>query len=443
MPDEMKQEADQAQQESVNGEQTAGWSIVATLVVPIVPSENKMWCPSDRWEVGPWPGLGDGTRPMYHRNQAYQGSVMASLLLDPDRRCHLVDVKDDEHSGKLFKFESAELVKPYGDQTLWGLVHLSASDLEFDSLKERANELARYVRLKKNENEELDSEYKKIAKKLSPAVPVGDDRSRASVVVLLIGEPVEWDEQVDLLARALDIVPNWPLAEGVLRSEIRNAEVGIHGILIESSSKDAKDLKWNLQGSYAEQVLIARAQRAAVEGFVTKVTTLFDTTAKTGADDLVREFYRWRARLWWSDISTEPTATALLQSYQTMLRLPENVKQLSEEMSDYATVAQENAANAAAQSSARLARTATLFTVIAVPATLGFTGAEVLGWHGVTGFFGALGVTVVGAALIVVALWVWGRLRSVRTDGRASQSVDEMGSSMVAPSHKTGPRQHG
>jgi hypothetical protein len=407
MPDEMKKEADQAQQESVKGEQTAGWSIVATLVVPILLPDDDRWPPKE-WKEGPWPDLGDGTRPMSQRYQAYQGSVMASLLLDPDRRCHLVGVKDDEHSGKLFKFEAAELVRP-DDRTQWGLVHLSTGNLNFASLKARANELKRYVRLQKAEP---GNEYKKIANRLKPAVPVKTIGSRASVVVLLIGEPVEWDDKGDLLAGALDIVPNWPLAEGVLRSEIRNAEVGIHGILIESSSKDAKDLKWNLQGSYAEQVLIARAQRAAVEGFVTEVATLFDKTAETKADELVREFYRWRARLWWSDISTEPTATALLQSYQTMLRLPENVKQLSEEMSDYAAVAQEDAAKAAAQSSARLARTATIFTVIAVPATVGFTGAEVLGWHGVAGFFGALGVTVVGAVLISGALR--GRLRRLR-----------------------------
>jgi hypothetical protein len=59
--------------------------------------------------------------------------------------------------------------------------------------------------------------------------------------------------------------------------------------------------------------------------------------------------------------------------------------QLSGEMADYAAIAQEDAANAAAQSSYLFAATATIFTIFAVPATIGFTGAEILGWLGVVG----------------------------------------------------------
>ncbi|WP_276937220.1 hypothetical protein [Ferrimicrobium acidiphilum] len=54
-------------------------------------------------------------------------------------------------------------------------------------------------------------------------------------------------------------------------------------------------------------------------------------------------------------------------------------------MADYAAIAQEDATNAAAQSSYLFAVTATIFTVFAVPAMIGFTGAEILGWLGVVG----------------------------------------------------------
>jgi hypothetical protein len=234
-------------------------------------------------------------------------------------------------------------------------------------------------------------------------------------VALLGGDEFDWGEDGNPLSNTLDVNSSLTFVKGTLLPQIRHASTGLHGILIESSNSDVDDIKWHAQGIYAEQVLIARYQKETVKDFVGKVATLFDEGAGSKADELVREFYRWRAKSWWSDLSVVETATLFLRSYQEALRLPEIVNQLSGEMADYAAIAQEDAAKETARSSNLFARTATIFTVIAVPATVGFTGAEVLGWHGMAGFFGALGVTVVGAVLIVVALWVWGRLRRLRT----------------------------
>ncbi|MHB1521365.1 MAG: hypothetical protein ACYCWN_08670 [Ferrimicrobium sp.] len=240
---------------------------------------------------------------------------------------------------------------------------------------------------------------------LYPAQPDVRTGSRASAIILLLGDPVTPAEGGDQLARALDIDRRFTFADGTLFSLIRQASVGLHGILIESSVHGASKLPSHAQGIYAEQVLIARSQKEAVKGFVGKVATLFDEGAGIKADELVREFYRWRAKFWWTDVSTEATATEFLQTYQRALRLPEMVEQLSGEMTDYAAIAQEDASKAAAQSSYLFALTATIFTIFAVPATVGFTGAEVLGWHGVWGFLGALGITAVGSALITGLLW--------------------------------------
>ena len=438
MPDEMKQEADQAQQESVKVEQTPSWSIVATLVVPVRPRDDMTpWPPSDMWKTGPWPGNGRWKRPEENRGKTYGNEALASLIQAQDRRWYLADTEENRSVGK-FKVECVELVA-LDSRNQWGLVHLSIDDLDFKSLETVARNLKSTVRLTQTKYSGVD----KLNELLYPAQPDISTGSRASAVVLLAGDEVKWSGKVNLLSKALNINPSFTFVEGTLLSTMRHAKVGLHGILIESNSSGVDNIKWHLQGVYAEQVLIARYQKEAVKEFVGKVATLFDEGAGIKADELVRQFYRWRARSWWSDLSVEETATLLLRSYQTALRLPEIVNQLSGEMADYAAIAQEDAAKATARSSNLFARTATIFTVIAVPATVGFTGAEVLGWHGMAGFFGALGVTVVGAVLIVVALWVWGRLRRLRTDWRTGQSLGEIGSSTVAPSHKTGPRQHG
>jgi hypothetical protein len=396
----MIKEPTRAQQESVEDDQTHRWSIVATLVVP-VHLEGVTWPALKIWKAWEaeqpektWEGWKVGPLPSHTRSERTEG----------DQRFHRIYTEEHKHVGK-FKVESVELVMPDG-RTHWGLVHLFIDDLDFKSLSARANDLKEYVRLHQAKVAGIAG-ITEIAEALHPAKPDAVVGSRASAVVLLNGDVVEWGEKGNLLNKALDIETSRTFADGTLLPEIRHAAVGLHGILIESNSSGtkARDLKDSVRGSYAEQVLVARAQREAVKGFVAKVSTLFTEDAGTKAEELVREFYRWRARSWWRDISTKATATAFLQSYQTALRLPETVDQLSTEMSDYAAIAQEDAAKEAAQSSYLFALTATIFTIFAVPATVGFTGAEVLGWHGLWGFLGALLITAVGSALITGLLW--------------------------------------
>jgi asparagine N-glycosylation enzyme membrane subunit Stt3 len=52
-----------------------------------------------------------------------------------------------------------------------------------------------------------------------------------------------------------------------------------------------------------------------------------------------------------------------------------------------------------AAASGRLTLMATVFALVAIPATVGFSGVEVIGWKGVAGFADALGLTVVLSAL--------------------------------------------
>jgi len=409
MADEIIGEPTRTPTRSGGDDRAHEWGIIATLVVP-VRLDNVPWPPSEVWTIGPWPGDKQSRRPKEDQMQTYGDKALAFLLQAPDRRCHRAYAKHEEHVGK-FEVECVELVKP-DDRTEWGLVHLSIHTLDFKSLKARSNELYRYVRLlrasyvRQGEREAIAA----ITDLLSPARPDTSSGSRASAVVLLLGETVQWVEDNNPLFKALDIQPGFTFAEGTLFNPIRRAAVGLHGILLESNNENI--LKWHVQGVYAEQVLIARSQKEAVRGFAAMVATLFDEGAGIKADELVRDFYRWRAKLWWSDISTEATATALLQSYQEVLLLPKIVDQLSSEMADYAALAQEDAAKVAAQSSYFFALTATIFTIFAVPATVGFTGAEVLGWHGVAGFMGALGITAVGSASILSVLWR--RLRHLR-----------------------------
>jgi len=384
-------------QQSGSDDQTPSWRIVATLVVPVRPRDDATtWPPSDMWRAGPLLWHEQSGWSSEYRTRTYGSEELASPLQAEDRRCHLVAAEEYGSVGK-FKVEGVELVMPDG-RTQWGLVHLSTDDLDFQSLEMVARHLKLTVRLHQHKYSGVD----KLNELLYPAQPDISTGSRASAVVLLAGDEVKWSKGDNLLSKALDIKPSLTFEEGELFHPIRHAAVGLHGILIESNNNAIKS---HVQGIYAEQVLIARSQKEAVKGFVGKVATLFDKGAEIKADELVREFYRWRAKWWWSDVSTEATATAFLQSYQTALRLPEMVNQLSGEMADYAAIAQEDAAKEAAQSSYLFALTATIFTIFAVPATVGFTGAEVLGWHGLCGFLGALLITALGSALITGLLW--------------------------------------
>jgi len=387
----------QPQQQSGSDDQTPSWRIVATLVVPVRPRDDATtWPPSDMWRAGPLLWHEQSGWSSEYRTRTYGSEELASPLQAEDRRCHLVAAEEYGSVGK-FKVEGVELVMPDG-RTQWGLVHLSTDDLDFQSLEMVARHLKLTVRLHQHKYSGVD----KLNELLYPAQPDISTGSRASAVVLLAGDEVKWSKGDNLLSKALDIKPSLTFEEGELFHPIRHAAVGLHGILIESNNNAIKS---HVQGIYAEQVLIARSQKEAVKGFVGKVATLFDKGAEIKADELVREFYRWRAKWWWSDVSTEATATAFLQSYQTALRLPEMVNQLSGEMADYAAIAQEDAAKEAAQSSYLFALTATIFTIFAVPATVGFTGTEVLGWHGLWGFLGALLITALGSALITGLLW--------------------------------------
>ncbi len=391
------QERTQPQRESVKNDHTPSWRIVATLVVSVrLRDDAATWPPSDRWRAGPWPCHEQSGRSIEDRTRTYGSEELASPLQAEDRRCYLIDANEYGNIGD-FKIEGAELVTPDG-RTQWGLVHLSTDDLDLKSLEAVARHFYLTVRLRQNKYSGVD----RLNELLGPAQPDISTGSRASAVVLLIGDEVKWSGGDNLLSKALDIQPSLTFEEGSLFHPIRHAAIGLHGILIESNNNATKS---HLQGIYAEQVLIARSQKEVVKGFVGKVATLFDEGAGIKADELVREFYRWRAKSWWSDVSTEATATAFLQSYQTALRLPDIVNQLSGEMADYAAIAQEDAAKEAAQSSYLFALTATIFTIFAVPATVGFTGAEVLGWHGLWGFLGALLITAVGSALITGLLW--------------------------------------
>lgn len=402
--DEIVQEPAQAEGSTKKGDTTHQWNIVVTLVVPIH-LDPALWPPSEEWTTGPWPDDERSGRTSEDRRRTYGNEALASPLQDEDRRCHKVYTNEDKHVGK-FKVECVELVMP-DRRTQWGLVHLSIKDLAPTYLRARANDLYRYLRLQQDPHIRKGERggITEITELLYPAQSDVSTGSRASAVILLLGDPVTPEEGGNQLARALHIDPRLTFAEGTLLDPIRQATAGLHGILIESSTRGADKIQWHVQGSYAEQVLIARSQKEAVKGFVGKVATLFDEGAGIKADELVREFYRWRAKFWWTDVSTEATATEFLQTYQTALRLPEMVDQLSGEMADYAAIAQEDAANAAAQSSYLFAVTATIFTIFSVPATIGFTGAEILGWHGVVGFLGALGITAVGSSLLFELLW--------------------------------------
>lgn len=410
--DQMIEESAQVERPTKAGGTTSQWGIVATLVVPIH-LDSALWPPSEEWTTGPWPDDERSGRTSEDRGRTYGNEALASPLQDEDRRCHKIYTNEDIHVGK-FKVECVELVMPDG-RTQWGLVHLSINDLTPRYLRARANDLYRYLRLQQDQHVRQGERggITEITELLHPAKPDVSTGSRASAVILLLGDPVTPADGGDQLARALNIDRRLTFADGTLLDPIRQATVGLHGILIESSARGAGKLQWHAQGSYAEQVLIARSQKEAVKGFVGKVATLFDEGAGIKADELVREFYRWRAKFWWTDVSTEATATEFLQTYQRALRLPEMVEQLSGEMADYAELAQEDAANAAAQSSYLFAITATIFTIFAVPATVGFTGAEILGWHGVMGFLGALLITAVGSSLLFDLLWR--RLRHLRS----------------------------
>jgi len=180
-----------------------------------------------------------------------------------------------------------------------------------------------------------------------------------------------------------------------------------------------RQLLFNFRCSFSDAVVLFRSQHQSLQHFEHEVAGLFDGQ-NVGAEGLIQQFYRWRARCWWSDVFTLRPADVILQRLQASLRLPGLVDQIAREAGEYASLAQVESSRQSAAASERLARAATAFTIVAIPATVVFSGVQVMGWKGGAAVAGATGLTV-ALSVLIWAVTQWLLHRPERAEGASSR----------------------
>ena len=210
MTDEIIKQPTRARRGTRESDQTSGSKIVATLVVPVDLKDVtwpslKVWEPLETWQKEEaekaWEEWEEAEKAWEGWKAGPHKIHAGSRLPVGDQRCYRVGLEGHECVGQ-FKVECVELARP-DDRTHWGLIHLSTDKLDLESLRARADELWFYVRLRKDDTNGVAE----IAKLLSPAQPDIRTNSRASAVILLLGDTVDWGSKGNRLAEVLGIEP--------------------------------------------------------------------------------------------------------------------------------------------------------------------------------------------------------------------------------------------